>query len=401
MSRFEVNLIEEESGAADPSGTLTPFGLAWAHNASLSSAVSEKSRLQSARMYKAISVILFKLEGQKILRHPEYKMNDRLLLDKIDYQNKCITIEGKTYPLADVDFPTVDPKDPYELTPEEELVITPLTASFRFSEKLQEHVRFLYSKGSLYKIYNGNLLFHGCIPMDENGEFLSFDLDGTARSGREFLDYADLSARQAYYYKVGSPERKLGIDFLWFLWAGRNSPLFGRDKMTTFERRLIDDKQAWKEPKNAYYTLYEDPAVCDKILNEFGLHGPHCHIINGHVPVKTGKGESPIKGGGKLIVIDGGFCKAYQKTSGIAGYTLIYNSHSFRIVAHQPFVGKERAIQENYDISSSVNLFEHMELRQKIKETDIGLSLRKNIDDLYFLLNAYHDGVVTEDHSQS
>ena len=236
--------------------------------------------------------------------------------------------------------------------------------------------------------------------MDEDGNFLSFDLDGTPRKGRAFLDYADLAARQAYYYKVGSPERKLGVDFLWFLWAGRNSPLFGRDKMTTFERRLIDDKQAWKEPKNAYYTLYEDPDICDKILDEFDLHGPHCHIINGHVPVKTGKGESPIKGGGKLIVIDGGFCKAYQKTSGIAGYTLVYNSHSLRIVAHQPFVGKERAISENYDITSSVNLFENLGLRQKIKETDIGLSLSKNIDDLNFLLNAYHDGVVAEDHSK-
>jgi len=323
-------------------------------------------------------------------------MQDRLLLDKIDYQNKCVEIDGKIWPLEDVDFPTVDPADPYALTPEENAVIDQLTSSFRHSEKLQRHVRFLYSKGSLYKIYNGNLLFHGCIPMDENGEFLSFCLDGQTRSGRDFLDFADNAARKAYYYKADTAERKLGMDFLWFLWAGRNSPIFGRDRMTTFERRLIADKDAWAEPKNAYYLLYEDPEICNKILREFGLEGPHCHIINGHVPVKARKGESPIKGGGKLIVIDGGFCKAYQPTSGIAGYTLIYNSHAFRIVAHQPFVGRERAIRENYDITSSNNLFEHIEVRQKIRETDIGRELQKRIEDLYLLLEAYRDGTIVE-----
>ena len=360
--------------------------------------VTEKERLLSARMHKAITVILFKLEGQKILRHPEYGMEDRLLLDKIDYENKCVTIGGVTYPLEDTDFPTIDPSDPYTLTPEENAVIDQLTASFRHSEKLQRHVRFLYSKGSIYKIYNGNLLFHGCIPMDEKGEFLSFCLDGVERRGKAFLDYCDVAARQAYYYKPGTAARELGMDFLWFLWAGRNSPIFGRDRMTTFERRLIADESAWSEPKNAYYTLYEDPEVCDRILKEFGLEGPHCHIINGHVPVKARKGESPIKGGGKLIVIDGGFCKAYQPTSGIAGYTLIYNSRSLRIVAHQPFVGRERAIRENYDISSSTNLFERMEDRQKIRETDIGQNLQKRIDDLMLLLAAYRDGAVKEDH---
>ena len=360
--------------------------------------VTEKERLLSARMHKAITVILFKLEGQKILRHPEYGMEDRLLLDKIDYENKCVTIGGVTYPLEDTDFPTVDPADPYTLTPEENAVIDQLTASFRHSEKLQRHVRFLYSKGSIYKIYNGNLLFHGCIPMDEKGEFLSFCLDGVERRGKAFLDYCDVAARQAYYYKPSTAARELGMDFLWFLWAGRNSPIFGRDRMTTFERRLIADESAWSEPKNAYYTLYEDPEVCDRILKEFGLEGPHCHIINGHVPVKARKGESPIKGGGKLIVIDGGFCKAYQPTSGIAGYTLIYNSRSLRIVAHQPFVGRERAIRENYDISSSTNLFERMEDRQKIRETDVGRNLQKRIDDLRLLLDAYHDGAVKEDH---
>ncbi len=359
---------------------------------------TEKDKLLSARMHKAITVILFKLEGQKILRHPEYGMDDRLLLDKIDYENKCITIRGVTYPLEDTDFPTVDPTDPYALTPEESDVIDRLTASFRRSEKLQRHVSFLYSKGSVYKIYNGNLLLHGCIPMTESGELMRFNLDGKERSGKKFLDYLDVAARQAYYTPPHTTERKLGMDLLWFLWAGRNSPIFGRDRMTTFERRLIADESAWSEPKTAYYTLYEDPAVCDRILKEFGLEGPHCHIINGHIPVKAKKGESPIKGGGKLLVIDGGFCKAYQPTSGIAGYTLIYNSRSLRIVAHQPFVGRERAIRENYDIASATTVFERMEARQKISETDIGRELQARIDDLRLLLEAYRDGAVAETH---
>jgi fructose-1,6-bisphosphatase-3 len=359
---------------------------------------SEKDKLLSARMHKAITVILFKLEGQKILRHPEYGMEDRLLLDKINYADRTVTVGDKVWPLEDVDFPTVDPADPYALTPEEEEVIDRLTSSFEHSEKLQQHIRFLYSKGSLYKIYNGNLLFHGCIPLTSDGQLLSFNLDGTVRSGKDFLDFADTAARQAYYYKPGTPERKLGMDLLWFLWAGRNSPIFGRDRMTTFERRLIADEKAWTEPKNPYYTLYQDPAVCSFILKEFGLEGPHCHIINGHVPVKARKGESPIKGGGKLIVIDGGFCKAYQSTSGIAGYTLISTSQSFRIVAHQPFVGRDTAIRENHGIASSTEIFERQEYRQRISDTDIGRDLQARIDDLRLLLDAYRDGVVTEDH---
>ena len=357
---------------------------------------TEKDRLLSARMHKAITVILFKLEGQKILRHPEYGMEDRLLLDKIDYEHRCITIGGKTWPLEDTDFPTVDPADPYTLTAEESAVINQLTDSFRRSEKLQRHVSFLYSNGSLYKIYNGNLLFHGCIPLTGTGALMSFRLDGVERRGKDFLDYLDVAARQAYYLRAGSEERELAMDLLWFLWAGRNSPIFGRDRMTTFERRLIADERAWAEPKNAYYTLYEDPEICDMILREFGLEGPHCHIINGHVPVKARTGESPIKGGGKLIVIDGGFCKAYQPTSGIAGYTLIYNSHTLRIVAHQPFVGRDRAIRENYDIASSTTIFERMEARQKIRETDIGREIQARIDDLSLLLDAYRDGVIRE-----
>ena len=361
--------------------------------------VSEKDKLLSARMHKAITIILFKLEGQKLIRRPEFGMNDRLLLDKIDYENKCITIGDVTYPLEDTDFPTVDPKDPYTLSPEENAVIDELTNSFQRSEKLQRHVRFLYSKGNLYKVYNGNLLLHGCVPMTDDGELMHFSIGCDDLSGRAFLDYAEQTARRAYYNKPGSSERQFGMDFLWWLWAGRNSPIFGRDRMTTFERRLIKDESSWTEPKNAYYTLYNSPDMCDMILREFGLTDPHCHIINGHVPVKAKKGESPFKGDGKVIVIDGGFCKAYQPTSGIAGYTLIYNSNCMRIVSHQPFSGRQNAIHDNLDILSTTEVFEVMKSRVKVAQTDRGRLLQSQIDDLNDLLIAYKTGAVTENHN--
>ena len=361
---------------------------------------TEKDKLLSARMYKAITIILFKLEGQKLMRRPEFGMEDRLLLDKIDYETKTINIGGKIYPMEDCDFPTVDPSDPYKLTDEENHVINQLTDSFRHSEKLQKHTRYLFSKGGLYKVQNGNLLFHGCIPMTEDGKLMRFTIGGTERSGKEFLKYAEKTARKPYYQKRGTPERQFGLDFLWWLWAGRNSPIFGRDRMTTFERRFIKDESTWTEPKNAYYTYYQDPAVCDMLLEEFGLVGPHCHIINGHVPVKAKKGESPIKGGGKLLVIDGGFSKAYQPTSGIAGYTLIFNSRQFRIVSHQPFSGKYDAIHKNDDIESDSNVFEKMETRIRVAQTDEGMELQQRVEDLKELLEAYRSGAITENHNE-
>ena len=359
---------------------------------------TEKDKLLSARMYKAITMILFKLEGQKILRRPEFGMEDRLLLDKIDYEAKTITIGDKVYPMLDWDFPTVDPANPYELTDEELHVITQLTESFRHSEKLQNHTRYLYSKGGLYKVINRNLLFHGCIPMNADGSLMTFTIGGKARSGREFLDYAEKTARKAYYDKRGTPERQFGLDFLWWLWAGRNSPIFGRDRMTTFERRFLADESTWTEPKNAYYTYYQNPEVCERLLKEFCLEGDHCHIINGHVPVKVKKGESPVKGGGKLLVIDGGFSRAYQATSGIAGYTLIYNSHHYRIVSHQPFTGKWNAVHRNDDIAHESVIFEKLEKRMRISQTDEGEELQTRVDDLKLLLEAYRSGAVTENH---
>ena len=361
-------------------------------------ACTEKDKLLSARMYKAITVILFKLEGQKLLRHPEFNMPDRLLLDKIDYQNKTVAIDGKVYPLEDCDFPTVDPADPYALTEEESHVIAQLTDAFRHSEKLQKHIRFLYAKGGLYKVYNGNLLLHGCIPMTPEGDLMQFHIGGVDRSGKAFLDFAEKTARKAYYDKRGTPERQYGLDFMWWLWAGRNSPIFGRDRMTTFERRLIRDETAWVEQKNPYYTHYQEKAVCEMLLREFGLEGEHSHIINGHVPVKVRKGESPVKGGGKLLVIDGGFSKAYQATSGIAGYTLIFNSRCMRIVSHQPFAGKKQALLHNRDIANESFVFEKMQTRLKVAQTDQGRELQIRVDDLLRLLEAYRTGLIPEKH---
>ncbi|MCI7727210.1 MAG: fructose-1,6-bisphosphatase [Clostridiales bacterium] len=361
---------------------------------------TEKDKLLSARMYKAITIILFKLEGQKVLRRPEFGMEDRLLLDKINYADKTIDLNGKIYPMLDCDFPTVDPANPYELTDEENHVINQLTDSFENSEKLQRHIRFLYSKGGLYKVCNGNLLFHGCIPMNDDGQLMTFTIGGKERSGKRFLDYAEKTARKAYYDKRGSEERQFGMDFLWWLWAGRNSPIFGRDRMTTFERRFIADEATWAEPKNPYYTYYQDRRVCDRLLMEFGLKGEHCHIINGHVPVKVRKGESPIKGGGKLIVIDGGFSRAYQSTSGIAGYTLIYNSRHYRIVSHQPFTSKWNAVHKNDDIRNDSEIFEKMETRMRVSQTDEGAELQDRVDMLMMLLDAYRSGAVTEDHKK-
>ena len=360
---------------------------------------TEKDKLLSARMYKAITIILFKLEGQKLLRRPEFGMADRLLLNRIDYKAGTITIGDTVYPMTDCDFPTIDPADPYALTEEELHVITQLTESFRHSEKLQKHVRFLFSRGGLYKVINGNLLFHGCIPMTEDGRLMEFSIGGKVRSGKAFLDYAEKTARKAYYDKRGTPERQFGLDFLWWLWAGRNSPIFGRDRMTTLERRFIQDESTWAEPKNPYYTYYQDPAVCDMLLKEFGLEGEHCHIINGHVPVKVRKGESPIKGGGKLLVIDGGFSKAYQPTSGIAGYTLIYNSRHYRMVSHQPFAGKHNAIHNNDDIASNSVVFEKLPVRLRVSDTDEGREYQARVDDLLLLLEAYRTGAVPEHHA--
>ena len=362
---------------------------------------SAKDLALGARMHKAIAVILFKLEGQILLRHPEYNMSDRLLLDKIDFETGTVLLDGIAHPLLDTDFPTIDPSQPYALSHEEAKVMEQLKNAFIRSEKLQRHTKFLYSKGGIYKCYNGNLLFHGCIPMNEDGSFMSFSFAGQPLSGQALLDYADALARQGYYAPRGSEERRAGMDFLWFLWCGRNSPLFGRDRITTFERRLVADQSTWKEAKNPYYYSYDDAQLCLRILREFGLEGPHCHIVNGHVPVRASDGESPIKAGGRLIVIDGGFCRAYQPTTGIAGYTMIYNSWGIKLASHAPFVGRENAIAANKDIISTAVVFERMESRIRIAETDTGALQMQSIHDLKELLAAYQSGEIKERHTNA
>ena len=344
-----------------------------------------------SKAHKAISIILFKLEGQIIKRHPEYEMESRLLLDKIDHEAHTVTIDGKAYPLNDYHFPTIDIEDPYALSPEEESLMESLVSAFRNSKALKKHVRFLYSVGGIYKIHNHNLLYHGCIPLDENGEFEKVKVFGEqGLSGRAYLDACDRCARAAFYNRDDN-----SLDFMYYLWCGRKSPLFGKDKMTTFERYFVSDQSVWQEKRNPYYGYVDDLDVVCRILEEFSLDSDYSHIINGHIPVKSG--ENPIKAGGRYLLIDGGFCKAYHKQTGIAGYTLIYSSRGLRLVAHGSFEGKKAAIKENKDIISTSNVrFETLKRRQLVSDTDDGSVLLGKMDDLKMLLGAYLEGTILQ-----
>ncbi len=348
-----------------------------------------------ARMHKAISIIQFKLEGQTILRNPDFNMQERLLLEHIDSDKGTVRIEGKEYPLRDRDFPTVDPRNPYALTPREAEVMKYLKNAFMRSEKLTRHARLLYEKGEMYTVYNRNLLFHGCIPLCEDGSFMALDA-AQGREGKALMDYCDKMARQGFYAKEGSAARQRGKDFLWFLWCGRHSPLCAREKITTFERLLVEDKDTWAEPKNAYYRSWTDPKIAECILAEFSLGGEGSHIINGHIPVRSKVGEDPVKAGGKVIVIDGGFCRAYQDTTGIAGYTLIYNSEGIRISAHERFMGTENAIKNNVDILSDTVVFEHASDILRVRDTDQGKRIKAKIADLELLLSEYEEGSIKQ-----
>ncbi len=333
---------------------------------------------------KALSIILFKLEGQTILRHPEYNMQDRLLLDKIDYENKTVVSQQMTYAMKDTDFPTVDREHPYELTEGEQKVIQDLKFSFLNSHRLQKHVDFLFEKGCMYKRYNENLLYHGCIPLDDQGNFDGIEIDRNIYMGKEYLDYAERIVRKVRKGEAGQD----GLDFMWYLWTGKKSPLCGRN-IKTFERTFIQDKTAWKEPTDPYYKFYHTEKTCNMILREFGLFSPLSHIINGHTPVKTVEGEEPVRANGKLIVIDGGFSQAYHKTTGIAGYTLIYNSHGMRIKAHQPFESVEKVLEENKDIESTSTMFETEKDRIMVGDTDEGKEIKEEIQMLKKLLEVY------------
>ena len=352
-----------------------------------------------AVMHKAISIILFKLECAVIDRNPDFQMAGRDYLRRIDFAKGTVDIAGREYPLRDTSFPTVDPADPAALNADEQLVLGKLVASFRQSAKLQQHVRFLYAKGSVYHIENGNLLYHGAVPMTEKGAFAAERFEGRLYAGRALMDYCDERARQGYYAPEGSAARQSGQDFLWYLWCGKLSPLFGRSAMTTFERLYVADKATHTEIKDPYYTWYNEESACRRILAEFGLPGS-CHIINGHVPVQEKNGESPIKGGGRLIVIDGGFCRAYHEKTGIAGYTLTYSSRDMSLRTHQPFISAEKAITENIDIVSRESVLEQENRRILVEDVDEGETLREKVHDLKQLVIAYQLGWIKETESQ-
>ena len=341
---------------------------------------------------KAISVMLFKLEGQVILRNPDYNMTDKLLLHKVNVEKQTVEIDGTEYAIKEEAFPTVnfdsgDMEDIYQLSEEEEQVMEGLRMAFVNSIRLRQHIDFLYQRGSMYRIFNGNLLYHGCVPLDESGNLEGVAFGKKRYHGREYLDYAERIARRAWSKDARQKDR----DFMWYLWCGRKSPLSGRN-IKTFERTYVLDENTWFEQSNPYYKFYHEEKVCNMILHEFGLYSESSHIINGHTPVRTSKGEHPVRANGKLLVIDGGFCKSYHKTTGIAGYTLIFNSHGIRIKSHQPFQSVYAALTENKDIESKSELVETESERLMVRNTDIGAKIKEDIEGLKMLLRAYRSG---------
>ena len=349
----------------------------------------------NVKMHKAISIIQFKLEGQLIMRRPEFHMENRLLLDKVDYERGVITLDGKEYELNDTNFPTIDPADPYALTEEEADVMERLTSAFLNCSRLQAHMQFLLKRGNLYKVYNGNLMYHGCVPMNKDGSFKKVNVYGQEYSGRVLYDVLESYVRKAFV-ALDAEEKRKGQDIMWFIWSSPDSPLFGKEKMATYERYFIKDKETHVEIKNPYYDLINDEKILDRILQEFGLYKDSSHIINGHMPVRLTKGESPVRCGGKLLIIDGGFCKAYQKQTGIAGYTLIYNSYGMTLVAHDPFSSTEEAIEKELDIHSDRIMVQKTDRRLLVGDTDSGLEMKERIRELEELLKAYRNGTIKE-----
>ncbi|WP_337804005.1 fructose-1,6-bisphosphatase [Clostridium sp.] len=343
----------------------------------------------AAKMHKAIAVLQYKEEGQIIKRHPEYGMEERILLSAIRYDRGTVTIDGKEYSMRDMNFPTVDPADPLRLTDEEEELLHTLELSFRHNARLHEHVRFLYSNGSMYKCCNSNLLYHGCIPMTENREFDGLMVGGKMYRGKELMDFIDTQVKNAYFLPEDAPEKEACRDFMWYLWNGAKSPVFGKDKNRSFEHYFIEDPEVMRETMNPYYQLSEEEETCDMILKEFGLPTKGSHIINGHMPVKIKSGETPIRAGGKLFIIDGGLSKAYQERTGIAGYTLIFNSHHLALAEHKPFDPERERTPKVY-------IVEKMQKRITVADTDEGKELAGRIEDLKELLKAYRSGLLKE-----
>ena len=347
------------------------------------------------KMHKAITIIQFKLEGQLIRRRKTFQMEDRCLLHRIDFDKGTITLQGKEYQMQDTSFPTVSRKNPYALTAEEEEVMERLRSAFLNCEKLQKHMHLLLNKGGLYKVYNGNLLYHGCVPLNEDGSFKQVRIYDKVYQGKSLYDALEIYVRKAFF-ALDPEEKKRGEDILWYIWAGPNSPLFGKDKMTTFERYFLTEKETHKEVKNPYYSFLENEEVVDRILEEFGLTGENIHIVNGHVPVHQSEGESPVKCEGKVLVIDGGFCKAYQKETGIAGYTLIYNSYGLLLASHEAFTNAAAAVAHGTDIVSRQVAVERTQRRLLVGDTDTGMALKERVEELKELLCAYRDGIIKE-----
>lgn len=361
------------------------------------SLLDEKTLRLTAQMHKAIAVIQFKVENQIIAKHPEWKMNDRCLFEHVDYQNGTIDLQGKTYKMSSCSFPTINPDAPSELSPEEEILISKLHHSFSVCEKLHKHIRVMLQHGCMYGIYNNNLLFHASCPLNEDGSLKEVEIfPGKKYSGRALMHHTGMQIRTAFQQDSAPEERDYAIDYFLYLWCGPDSPLFDKSKMATFERYFIADKETHVEEKGYYFKLRDDEEVIDHILDAFGVVGSNRHIINGHVPVRTLKGENPIKANGKLMVIDGGFSKAYHNETGIAGYTLVYHSRGFQLVQHEPFTSTEDAIQRGTDIKSTTQIVEMSNRRMLVADTDIGVELRKQIDDLEELLYAYRHGYIKE-----
>jgi fructose-1,6-bisphosphatase-3 len=348
------------------------------------------------KMHKAIAIIQFKLEGQLIMRRPDFKMEDRLLLDKINPEEGTITIHGQKYELLDHNFPTIDWEHPYELTEQEEILMQRLKYSFKNCDKLQKHVRFLLSKGGLYLTYNNNLLFHGCVPLNEDGTLREVELNGITYSGRNLYDVLEYYARKGFYRQKEDVDYHYGRDILWYIWSNENSPVYGKEKMATFERYFISDHALHEEKKDYYYQLIEDDTVVTRILHNFGLDAKDAKIINGHMPVK--KGESPMKCGGRALIIDGGFSKAYHSTTGIAGYTLVFNSNEIKLVAHEEFISKEYAVEHETDIHSEIIVTDYKLNRKRISDTDKGIEMQEKIKDLELLISAYRSGMLEEEY---
>ena len=356
---------------------------------------NQKETEMNRKMHKAIAILRFKLEGQLIYKYPEWGMENRCLLHRIDYENKTVEIDGKIYPMLDTYFPTIDPDHPYELTEDELEVMNRLRSSSIHCEKLQRHVRLMLKKGSMYRIYNGNLLYHGCVPMNEDGSFAKVLIQGKEYSGKVLYDVLESFVRKAFF-SMDPKEKELGRDMIYYIWTAPNSPLYGRSKMATFERYFLADKKMHHESKNAYYHLLDKPETAEKILKEFGLEGARVHIINGHVPVERVAGESPVKCNGKLILIDGGFSKTYRRKTGIAGYTLTYNSYGLTLSAHEPFDFSDFAVRDELDIISKQEAVEYMDKRILVGDTDYGKRMMERIEELKDLIRAYQSGEIAE-----